>query len=369
MPETLLKLIHVVRRYGPVGGMERYVWELTRELAALGYPVTVLCERCHAPKPPGITVVELGEIAARPRWLSYLRFGRTVSRWLVAHPHPGWLIHSHERLGVHHVTTFHGPPFASVRERPWWNKLSLRIWAQLYLERRELSVAQAILPNSEIIRRQLAHYYPEFADKLTVPVVPGVDPGPSRAHRAVPPEGGVIGFAGREWKRKGLPLAVEVVAALRQRRPELEFRVVGPRPEDIRHLFTDWHGGYQLLGWRRDAEYFRDFDVLLHPARSEPYGMVISEAMAASVPVVVSDACGAAAQVSADSGAVVSLAADRQQWEAAIEQQLQRRAAPPAFRHGWDAVARECEAIYRMLNGKMPVNVPPAPAPVTEASR
>lgn len=362
MPETPLKLIHVVRRYGPVGGMERYVWELTRELAALGHQVTVLCERCHTAKPPDITVVELGEIAQRPRWLSYLRFGRTVSRWLAAHPHPDWLIHSHERLSVHHATTFHGPPFASVRERPWWKKLSLRIWAQMYLERRELDVAQAILPNSEIIRRQLAHDYPEFADKLTAPVVPGVAAGPSRPYRTVPADGGIIGFAGREWKRKGLPQAVAIVAALQQRRPGLELRVVGPQPEEIRHLFADWHGGYQLLGWRSDAEYFRDFDVLLHPARSEPYGMVISEAMAASVPVVVSDACGAAAQVSADSGAVVQLEAELDAWLSAVEQQLQRPAPPPAFRHGWDAVARECEAIYRTLHRKLPANLPPDPA-------
>jgi len=43
--------------------MERYVWEITRELAALGHQVVVICERCHAEKPPGITVHELGEIA------------------------------------------------------------------------------------------------------------------------------------------------------------------------------------------------------------------------------------------------------------------------------------------------------------------
>lgn len=38
-----LELLHVVRRYGPVGGMERYVWELTIELQRLGHEVTVVC--------------------------------------------------------------------------------------------------------------------------------------------------------------------------------------------------------------------------------------------------------------------------------------------------------------------------------------
>jgi hypothetical protein len=85
----------------------------SRALAAAGHPVTVLCERLHAPAPPGIAVHELGEVASRPRWLALLRFSRRVERWLREHPQPGALIHSHERLGVHQVTTFHGPPFAT----------------------------------------------------------------------------------------------------------------------------------------------------------------------------------------------------------------------------------------------------------------
>ena len=63
---------------------------------------------------------------------------------------------------------------------------------------------------------------------------------------------------------------------------------------------------------------------LARPAKAEPCGMVISEAMAARVPVAVSDACGAAAQ-------------------------LDRTDAIPAFVRGWDAVAREYENIYAHL--------------------
>ena len=44
----MLEVAHVVRRYGPVGGMERYVWELTHALSKLGVNVTVVCEKCFA---------------------------------------------------------------------------------------------------------------------------------------------------------------------------------------------------------------------------------------------------------------------------------------------------------------------------------
>lgn len=341
-----MKLIQVVRRYGPVGGMERYVWELTHELRELGHEVLVLCEVCLADKPRGIIVHELGAIVPRPRWLALLRFGRRVACWLEANPHPGWLIHSHERLSSHHLTTFHGPPFATVRDMPWWRKVSLRVAMQLYLERRELKTARRIVPNSQFIKQQLAHYYPELAHKLTKSIVPGVAAMQLREPHSVPADGGVLGFVGKEWQRKGLPLAVEIVEKLRRTRPNLQLWVAGPAAAEVQHLFAGWQGGYRLLGWSDQAHY-ADFDVLLHPARAEPYGMVISEAMAARVPVVISDVCGAAAQVTADAGAVLPLAAPLEAWAGAVEEQLRRSSAPPRFVRGWNEVAHEYEAIYR----------------------
>lgn len=340
-----LELLHVVRRYGPVGGMERYVWELTMELQRLGHEVTVVCERCHGEKPAGITVHELGEILPRPRWISLLRFGKRVARWLAAHPHSNRLIHSHERLSSHHITTFHAPPFATVFEKPWWKWLSLRVAMQLFLERRELSVARRIVPNSQFIKQQLTHYYPKQAHKLVEPVVPGVAPGTLRKQRAVPPDGGVIGFVGNEWKRKGGALAVEIVAALRRRRPNVRFYMVGADTTEVQHLFDGWQGGYQLMGWGEQAHY-EDFDVLLHPAKAEPYGMVISEAMAAKVPVVISDVCGAAVHVIPSAGAVLPLAASIEAWVDALEQQLCRREAVPQFARSWQKVAQEYETNY-----------------------
>lgn len=341
-----MKILHVVRRYGPVGGMERYVWEITREMAALGHQVVVVCERCHAPKPDNITVHELGEIAPRPRWLSLLRFGRRVARWLENNPHPGFVIHSNERLAGHHVTTFHGPPFATVRDKPLWKRLSLRVAMQFYLERRELRAAQFIVPNSIVIKDQLAHYYPEYAHKLTAPIVPGVAEVAPRAWQPAPKNGGIIGFVGKEWQRKGLPLAVEIVSRLRKERPKLELWVAGPQPQEVLHLFSGWQGGYRLLGWRSDAEYFSQFDVLVHPASAEPYGMAITEAMAQQVAVVVSDRCGAVAQIGETAGKALPLDAPLEQWKAAIAQQLDRAEAPPRYRRSWREVAQEYETLY-----------------------
>ena len=348
--EPPLPSLHAVRRYGPVGGMERYVWELTRALAAAGHPVTVVCERSHAPPPAGIVVHELGTVAPRPRWLALLRFSRRVACFLRERPQAA-IVHSHERLGVHQVTTFHGPPFAPVRERPWWRRASLRVAMHLWLERRELCGAQvrAVVPNSALIAQQLLRHYPEVAARLTAPVPPGVTPGPQRCARAVPPDGGVIGFVGREWRRKGLERAVAVVAELRRRRPRLELWVAGPPPQEVRHLFACGDDGVRLLGWSAEPALYAQFDLLLHPALAEPYGMVVAEAMAAAVPVVISDRCGIAPEVTADSGCVLPVDAPLADWVAACEAQLGRAEPPPRYARDWAQVAREQAAIYRRL--------------------
>lgn len=350
-----MQLLHVVRRYGPVGGMERYVFELTQALQARGHAVTVLCERCHQPPSPGVVVHEIGEVRPKPRWLASLRFGARAERWVRSHPpQAGRIIHSHERTPLHHVTTFHGPPFATIRERPLWRRLSLRIGFHLHLERRELAVARAIVPVSSVIGAQLAAYYPDDAGKLTAPVIPGVVPGAVRPPRQVPPSGGIIGFVGKEWRRKGLELAAEAVAKLRETRPDAEFWVVGPDPNLVRHLFANWSGGYRLLGWRDGTDHLAQFDLLLHPARAEPFGMVITEAMAARVPVVVSDACGAASEVTPDFGRVLDVRDAAEVWASAMLEQLARRLPPPAYAHDWNAVAADYERIYAALAAARP---------------
>lgn len=344
-----MNIVQVVKRYGPVGGMERYVWELSRELQALGHQVTVLCERCHTDAPQGVRVVELGETAKRPRWLSQVRFSWRVTRWVQQNHSADRIIHSHERLGVHDATTFHGPPFATIYEKGWWRFISIRVWVRLYLERRELETAKIIVPNSSFISRQLLHYYPEIAGKLSVPITPGILPIRQREPRSVPVDGGIVCFVGWEWQRKGLAQAIDIVKALRHTRPHAELWVVGPDPAELEPLFAGWNGGYRLLGWREDNDYFSEVDVLLHPARAEPYGMVISEAMAARVAVVISDVCGAAEHVTAEAGSVLQLSANVKSWVSAVELQLSRSEVVPQFDRSWAKVAQEYELIYREI--------------------
>jgi len=343
-----LRILHVVRRYGPVGGMERYVWELSHELHGMGQHITIICEQCLETPTAGIQVIALGTVWPKPRWLALLRFGARVQTWLKHHKAGFDLIHSHERTAVHHVTTFHAPPFANVLKKPFWKRWSVRVKMQLYLEKRELQTARCIIPNSTLIAQELAHYYPEVAEKIFSPIAPGVRTSVVRPFATVPKLGGTVAFVGKEWKRKGLPLAVEIVSELKKYRPHLQFIIVGPDKKDIASLVSRLQETGHMKGWNAQPQYDQ-FDVLLHPASHEPYGMVIAEAMAAGVAVVISDQCGAAAHVQTGAGSVLPLSAPLPLWVQALEQALTRNTPVPEFSRPWQQVAVEHLTLYRAM--------------------
>jgi UDP-glucose:(heptosyl)LPS alpha-1,3-glucosyltransferase len=125
--------------------------------------------------------------------------------------------------------------------------------------------------------------------------------------KQVPHDGGTIGFIGKEWARKGFEQFMRIAQQLHASRPNIKLLVLGPEKEQVKHLCANYSGDISFLGWQASANYYQELDLLIHPASSEAYGMVISEAMASSVPVLVSSACGAASDVSSQHGSVLDL--------------------------------------------------------------
>ena len=173
----MIKVVQVVRKFGKKGGMERYVWELSHALADQGVLVHILCEEvtdtCNHHL---IHVNTLKRVAEKPRWLAMLRFSSNVTNWFKHNNLNDCVIHSHERTSVHHVTTFHGPPFAHIKNKPFWKRISLRVKVWLYLEKRELchDKVKVVLPNSKLIGKDLQNFYPCVQDRLYAPAYPGI---------------------------------------------------------------------------------------------------------------------------------------------------------------------------------------------------
>jgi UDP-glucose:(heptosyl)LPS alpha-1,3-glucosyltransferase len=353
---TSQHIIQVVRNWGPVGGMESYVWHLSHALALLNFRITVVCEKSHLMTvASNIEVIETGLLPPKPRWILYWLFANKVEAVVQSIlSRSQCIVHSHERCISHDLTTFHSMPFAGIKDKSIWRRLSIRVWAYLRMEARELGAppnpAVCIVPVSAVIAKAISQHYPSVVKQITAPISPGVMAMPTRPQRIVPEDGGTIGFIGKEWSRKGFALFLDIAKQLQMQRPNVRVLVLGPEEVEVAHLCQDYPVEIEFLGWQPSAQFFQELDLLIHPASSEAYGMVIAEAMACHVPVLVSDACGAAVDVSERHGTVLSLHNSVSQWAQAGDALLRNTQSMTGYLRPWAQVAAEYETQYQHIS-------------------
>jgi glycosyltransferase involved in cell wall biosynthesis len=119
-----------------------------------------------------------------------------------------------------------------------------------------------------------------------------------REELMIPPARPVVGFVGQLVPRKGVTTLITAMRDVIARVPDALLVIVGCAPPDETEyeaecrrlsgiLGLDEH--VRLVGYRRDVPSFmRTFDLFAFPTRSEPFGKVVIEAMAARCPVVAS---------------------------------------------------------------------------------
>ena len=348
MNDAKTSSFHVVRQYGKQGGMENYVWELTHALVNKGHDVTVICEKVYKNPDDKINVVELGVIRPKPRWLSQLKFSKRVTDFFEALGScENSIIHSHERTAVHHVTTIHGPSILN-RKRKLLDFLSIRLRVWEFLERREVSGGNVlcVLPNSKMIAHELLGFYPDIRGQLCMPAYPGVSASFYPLGEKV--ERPTVGFIGREWKRKGLEIAVSAFKEALQQKPDIKLLVAGMPPEEVSHLFKNIpDDSYELQGWQKTEEFLSKINLLIHPALSEPFGMVVAEANAVGVPVLVSTQAGVADLVTDSNGFV--LPPNSNDWSSKMIELLTWNREVESMGLSWEALANQCVDVYKKL--------------------
>jgi glycosyltransferase involved in cell wall biosynthesis len=122
------------------------------------------------------------------------------------------------------------------------------------------------------------------------------------------PEGVALAvFAGDiRSQRKNLDTVLHALIQL----PELHLAVVGSTERSPYPQLSEKLGlgdRVHFLGYRRDvSEIMKAVDLFVLPSRYEPFGMVVSEAMAAGLPVITTSAAGASEIVTPDCGVVLS---------------------------------------------------------------
>lgn len=347
-----MKVIQVVKRFGICGGMEEYAYRLSHELKKLGIDVTVVCERkVNDPFSTDFPICALGETRTKPRWWSHLQFAKRVREWGSDQDISNTLIHSHERIDCHNVTTIHTTLFNFPRKIAL---PGLRTLMNQRIERKEIlsPTIKAIVPVSELISKQIKEKYPKSRDFLKKPIYPGVAPinlERKTFNASIP----VIGFMGKEWKRKGLPKVIEIWRELRKDIPLIKLCLAGFDETEKIGLEDHEKVHIEILGYVKNKEsFYQKIDLLLHPAKLEAFGMIVPEALSLGIPVLSSKETGASS-INSNLKNILSFKESVITWTKhtkdilnKISDGIRTNYSPPS----WSEVANSYIRIYEELN-------------------
>lgn len=300
-----LRIALLVCRFdNTAGGAERYVVTLARALAQTD-EVHVFSQD-FGPPVPGVIYHRIARPIRRPRWLNYLFFAWMT--WRATRT--GFdIVHSHENSWHGDVHTVHVVPvtyslFANKRGWQWclrWMKVlsSPRLLSYLALERARYRSNSQCVVVSPWLGAALQSSFPKLLNPLAqiTPVcvfeprrVQDAEKQIARKELGLPLQGKCLLFVGNDMRKKGLPQVFKVLSQL----PATVVLVVAGASKQIGAMraLCATQGLDQrvfFLGAVDAMEIvYTAADCLIHPTLEDSYAMVVLEAMAFALPVVVS---------------------------------------------------------------------------------
>ncbi len=385
---------------GDAGGMNVYVVELSRRLAALGVEVDLITRATSSDLPPaveltpGVTVrhVTAGPfegLAKEDLPAQLCAFTSGLMRLEAARP-PGWydLVHSHywlsgqvawlaaERWDVPLIHSMH--TMARVKNLTLAAGDAPEPAARAIGEAQVVAAADRLVANTDEEADQLVDLYgADPGQVVTVP--PGVDlglfaPGPQRAARGrlgIPEDAYLLLFVGRLQPLKAPDVLLGAAARLLDARPELRDRLVvavvgGPSGSGARqpHALQELAGDLGLGAGVRFVEpqpqdalpdWYRAADLTVVPSYSESFGLVAIESQACGTPVVAAAVGGLRTAVADGVSGVLVDGHDPSAYAAVLadladdggrRRILGRNAVDHAARFGWGATAAGILDVY-----------------------
>lgn len=254
-----------------------------------------------------------------------------------------------------------------------------RLYHQLYWRIADLFEAPAfaaragkrLIAVSARVREELAQWYGVPPAAVAV-IYNGVDPAEFAPEAIAPlraparealglPEGTLTLLFIGDFYRKGLGVAIRALGLMKT--PGVRLVVVGRGEIEAFRAHAGAAGvadRVTFVGFQQDVRpYFAAADAFIFPTRYEPFGMVVTEAMAAGLPVVTTRAAGASEVIApGESGLVVADPDDAAAFAAALDEVLGdpvRRAAMGAAARrdaaavNWDWMAGETLRVYEAL--------------------
>lgn len=358
------------------GGAESYSVALVQQLAAR-HEIHVFAQESNQPV-TGVTYHQVFCLSRKPRWINQLLFA--IATWW--HTRTGFdVVHSHENTWHGQIQTIHVRPLRynllhgrrGLRRALRWLKVALspRLITYVWLEclRFRPAPARRVVATSETLKDECAQAYPASRPWLSV-VTPGTHLQQDKLTRAearrqldLPPEAPLLLFVANDYARKGLDALLRAMAMLPS---DVHLVVAGnPAPIPRYRQLAEQLGllrRVHFLGSRNDLTpvYFAA-DCLAHPTLEDSFAMVVLEAMAHGLPVVVSGPayCGISRQLQdgvqalllSDPRDAASLAGrvNTLLAQPALAQQLRQHALAFAQLHSWESAALQYEHLYQQV--------------------
>lgn len=325
-PETRLRIAVLSRTFSPMaGGAERYAIALVEQLADK-HDIHVFAQSIEHDW-PGVSYHRVSMPVRRPRWFNQLWFA-TTTWWATRKGFD--VVHSHENTWHGDVQTVHVLPvkYSLFHGRTGWRRAlrwvkvltSPRLLVYLWLERMRYAVrtGRQVVVISETLRSIFAASYPG-AMAMTTLITPGIElprqpvsvatRQDARRQLGLPQDRPCILFVGNDFRKKGLGTLIE---AMRLLPDDVMLGVVGHSAQLPLFRQQAEQAGLAsqvfFLGAMKDVSpAYRAADCLAHPTREDTFAMVVLEAMAHGLPVVVSSAkyCGISGMLENEGNALI----------------------------------------------------------------
>jgi len=367
----------VIPKFGLVGGAEGFAAELTERIAAdPRFKVHVFANRWADSS--GRIVFHPIPIVRFPKFLTTTSFAWFAGREISA-AGPFDLIHTHDRIFRADVYTMHGIPHR------WWvrevrrKRMSLFDRALARVEDRLVSEGgcRRFLAVSELTRKIFLGEYPIDPARVTV-VHPGIDASPYakpdrercrreiRGRFGIGPDEPLILFVSMNFAIKGLDHILRGLGRLRAGSPEKRFRllVIGRGDQKAYGRLARELGLGDAVVFagavarEKLPEFYLAGDLYAMLSRFDTFGMVVLEAMAAGLPVLISGSVGARDIVrEGENGFVVENPADPEAIAERIgtmlhgdaRERMGREALKTAGENSWDIAIARVLTVYEEI--------------------